>query len=48
VCVTAPDVLLAIGCHYRDFSPTSDDEVVVLLEAAKRRLRSGHELPGEP
>ena len=42
VCVATPQPLLAIGYHYRDFSPTSDDDVIVLLEAAERRLRGGH------
>ena len=29
VCVSAPDQFVAVGYHYRDFSPTSDDEVIV-------------------
>jgi putative phosphoribosyl transferase len=41
VCVEAPQLFWAIGEHYRDFSPTSDDDVMVLLEAAERRARSG-------
>src|ERR1035437_3797814 len=41
VCVAAPQLFWAIGEHYRDFSPTSDDDVMVLLEAAERRARSG-------
>jgi len=41
VCVAAPQLFWAIGQHYRDFSPTSDDDVMVLLEAAERRARSG-------
>lgn len=39
VCVSAPRRLMAVGNHYRDFSPTSDDEVIVLLDAAARRVR---------
>lgn len=34
VCVSIPDQFTAVGQHYRDFSPTSDDEVVALLTAA--------------
>jgi putative phosphoribosyl transferase len=41
VCVSAPRWLMAVGNHYRDFSPTSDDEVIVLLDAAARRIRGG-------
>jgi len=48
VCVAAPDVFLAVGYHYRDFSPTSDDEVVALLEAAERGPRSDHEAGDGP
>ena len=28
-----------MGAHYEDFSPTTDDEVVALLEQADRRFR---------
>jgi len=41
VCVTTPADFRAVGEHYRDFSPTSDDEVVALLEAAERRAPAG-------
>jgi putative phosphoribosyl transferase len=41
VCVWVPSVFMAVGCHYRDFSPTSDEEVIVLLDAAARRMRGG-------
>jgi len=41
VCVSAPRWLMAVGNHYRDFSPTSDDGVIVLLDAAARRTRGG-------
>ena len=37
VCVSTPAPFLAVGYHYQDFSPTSDDEVVSLLETAARR-----------
>lgn len=40
VCVSAPERFMAVGYHYRDFSPTSDEEVVVLLDAAERRVRA--------
>ncbi|MDV3222414.1 phosphoribosyltransferase family protein [Intrasporangium sp.] len=37
VSVSAPPDFYAVGAHYRDFTPTTDDEVGVLLEAARRR-----------
>ncbi|GAA2743287.1 hypothetical protein GCM10009868_16440 [Terrabacter aerolatus] len=40
VCVSTPERFRAVGEHYEDFTPTSDDEVVTLLERADRRLRS--------
>ena len=40
VCVSAPEHFRAVGGHYVDFSPTSDDEVVALLDRAGRRGRS--------
>ncbi len=39
VCVSAPEYFRAVGAHYEDFTPTSDDEVVALLEAADHRAR---------
>jgi putative phosphoribosyl transferase len=39
VALATPHPFVAVGNHYRDFSPTSDDEVVVLLDAAERRRR---------
>ena len=40
VCLATPPRLTAVGYHYRDFSPTGDDEVVWLLDAAAERLRN--------
>ena len=37
VCVSRPGRFAAVGRHYRDFSATSDDEVMILLDAAARR-----------
>lgn len=37
ICVAEPSPFWAVGSHYRDFTPTSDDEVVALLDAAARR-----------
>ncbi len=37
VCVSMPERFVAVGRNYRDFSPTSDEEVVVLLDSAARR-----------
>ena len=34
VCVATPASFLAVGYHYRDFTATSDEEVVRLLDAA--------------
>jgi len=41
VFVSVPRRFMAVGYHYRDFSPTSDEEVIVLLDAAARRMRGG-------
>jgi len=48
VCLSMPRPFLAVGQHYGDFSATSDDEVVVLLDAAGRRLRSGRDVVSGP
>ncbi|MGX5358040.1 phosphoribosyltransferase family protein [Kocuria sp. KH4] len=37
VCLATPPYFAAVGHHYRDFSATQDDEVVALLDAARRR-----------
>ena len=34
ICVSTPERFAAVGLHYRDFSPTTDEEVIVLLDAA--------------
>ncbi|NTW41079.1 MAG: phosphoribosyltransferase, partial [Cellulomonadaceae bacterium] len=39
VCVASPARFRAVGSHYRDFSPTSDEDVVALLDAAASRAR---------
>ena len=41
VCLSAVQHLMAVGRHYRDFSATTDDEVIVLLDAASARMKSG-------
>lgn len=38
VCATTPEWFHAVGQAYEDFSPTSDEEVVLLLDAARRRV----------
>ncbi len=43
VCVSMPADLFAVGYHYRDFSPTSDEEVMVLLDTAARRMQAQQE-----
>ncbi len=42
VCISAVSRFLAVGYHYLDFSPTSDEEVIVLLEAASRRALAAY------
>lgn len=37
VCLATPSSFVAVGQHYRDFAATQDDEVVALLDAARRR-----------
>ncbi len=37
VCLSLPHEFAAVGAHYRDFTATTDDEVVALLEAAVAR-----------
>jgi putative phosphoribosyl transferase len=32
VCLATPEPFIAVGYHYEDFSPTSDDEVVAALD----------------
>lgn len=39
VWVSMPAEFIAVGHHYRDFSPTTDEEVIVLLDAAARRMQ---------
>jgi putative phosphoribosyl transferase len=46
VCLATPDPFDAVGEFYDDFSPTSDEEVVVLLDAAERRTRGVDPGPG--
>jgi putative phosphoribosyl transferase len=45
VCLSAPDAMWAIGMWYRDFRQVPDDEVVRLLEAARRRPPRSREAP---
>jgi putative phosphoribosyl transferase len=39
VCLATPRLFTAVGYHYRDFSPTEDDEVLQLLDLAAKRLQ---------
>jgi putative phosphoribosyl transferase len=45
VCLATPREFSAVGYHYRDFSPTEDEEVVQLLDAAARRLQDASPNP---
>jgi putative phosphoribosyl transferase len=42
VCVSCEQHLRAVGLHYRDFRPTTDDEVMSLMQAAGRRSIDTH------
>jgi putative phosphoribosyl transferase len=42
VCVASPRPFYAVGQAYRDFTPTDDDEVVSLLDAAAQQRRGAH------
>ncbi len=37
VSVSIPDRFVAVGAHYRDFTPTSEDEVIALLDEMELR-----------
>jgi putative phosphoribosyl transferase len=39
IVATTPEPFWAVGYHYQDFRPTTDEEVVVALDAAARRMR---------
>ncbi|MHC4217443.1 MAG: phosphoribosyltransferase [Planctomycetota bacterium] len=41
ICLDTPGGFMAVGAFYADFSQTTDEEVVTLLEAAARRLSAG-------
>lgn len=36
ICLETPEILYAIGYHYRDFSQVSDEDVVATLRAARK------------
>jgi len=42
VCCAMPLGFRAVGNHYRDFEPTTDDEVIALLDAARSDQWRGH------
>ncbi len=48
VAVTQPDGFVAVGRHYVDFTPTSDDEVIALLDRAAHRRLGDHPPDGTP
>ncbi|MGM0825300.1 MAG: phosphoribosyltransferase [Pseudomonadota bacterium] len=39
VCLATPEPFIAVGEHYRDFTQTSDDDVIALLQAARDASR---------
>jgi putative phosphoribosyl transferase len=43
--LATPPGFRAVGAHYRDFTPTSDGEVVELLDAARHRWDTDHRTP---
>lgn len=49
ICLARPDPFLAVGFHYGDFSQTSDEEVVALLDhAASRPAEQGGQAAADP
>ena len=42
IALHSPEDFTAVGMHYRDFTQTSDDEVVTLLDAAELRMLTSH------
>lgn len=45
ICLTSPEPFHAVGAHYADFSQTSDEEVVRLLDEARKRPPAGGRFP---
>jgi putative phosphoribosyl transferase len=45
VCVDTPEQFGSVGQYYDDFSATCDEEVIVLLDAADRRLQGAGRVP---
>jgi putative phosphoribosyl transferase len=41
ICLDTPGGFMAVGAFYADFSQTTDEEVIALLEAAAQRLSAG-------
>jgi putative phosphoribosyl transferase len=41
ICLEIPADFIAVGMWYRDFSPTTDDEVIALLRRARREREAG-------
>jgi predicted phosphoribosyltransferase len=37
ICTITPEPFIAVGVWYRDFTPTTDEEVIELLALARRR-----------
>jgi putative phosphoribosyl transferase len=48
VCPFTPARFLAVGSHYRDFTPVSDDTVVTLLDRAIARTPPAADGPADP
>lgn len=44
ICLATPNPFYAVGVHYRDFTQTADDEVISLLEEARRWSGNPHSL----
>lgn len=39
ICLSTPPQFFAVGYHYRDFTPRTEEDVIVLLDAAEHRTR---------
>jgi putative phosphoribosyl transferase len=48
ICLASPEPFYAVGAHYDDFRQTSDEEVVRLLDQARRTAGGGSKRERSP